>query len=120
MNFSRPIGYLEYNDFSSDGKLLLAKNPVFVMIQGSYCGACSKAKPAFQELANQQKILCMTIQLDGERQSERDIGKILDKIYPNMVGVPSYILYKNETNKIPYTGGRSREEMMEFIKANSI
>ena len=121
MNFLRPIGYLEYSDFSSNGDLLLAKTrPVFIMIQGSYCEACSKAKSAFQELANQNKIICMTIQIDGVRQSERDISKILDKIYPNLKGVPSYILYKDQRNRIPYTGGRSLKEMEDFVQANSI
>ncbi|MGL4813959.1 MAG: hypothetical protein ACRC39_01635 [Enterobacter sp.] len=120
MDFSRPIGYLEYNDFNTDGDLKLNlpsfKIPgIFIMIQGSYCGACTRAKPSFQQLANQGLVQCMTIQLDGERQTERDVGKILNKIYPNMKGVPSYVYYKNSNTKIFYDGDRTVDDMKKFI-----
>jgi thiol-disulfide isomerase/thioredoxin len=118
MNLSRPIGYLERYDFSDNGELLGSLNgkPVFIMIQGSYCGACSHAKPAFQRLANEGIVTCMTIQLDGVRQSEQDIKNILNFIYPSLEGVPSYILYLGNNRRIPYTGGRSTEEMRSFVQ----
>lgn len=117
-HFRRPIAYLERSDFSDNGDLIgvAGGKPVFVMIQGSYCGACTQAKPAFQQLANEGAITCMTIQLDGERQSEKDIQGVLNNIYPNLMGVPSYILYVDSSTKIPYTGGRSVEEMKQFVQ----
>lgn len=112
-----PIAYLEKSDFSDSGDLIgsySGDKPIFIMIQGSYCGACQKAKPAFQQLANEGIIQCLTIQLDGERQSEKDISNIITNIYPNLVGIPAFILYLNK-ERIPYTGGRSVEEMKQFI-----
>jgi len=84
------------------------------MIQGSYCGACRSAKPAFQQLANEGLIQCMTIQMDGERQSEKDIESIINSIYPNLSGVPSYLLYVNG-RRIPYNGNRSVADMRQFV-----
>ena len=113
-----PIAYLEKSDFSDSGELtgtFSGDKPMFVMIQGSYCGACQSAKPAFQQLANEGIIQCMTIQLDGTRQSEKDIGSILQNIYPNLSGIPAFIVYANG-QKIPYQGGRSTEEMRRFVQ----
>lgn len=118
-----PIGYLEIQDFDQSGNLKTEQviNPnaqfdgVFVMIQRSDCPACVQSKPSFEELAKLGVITCMTIQLDGEKASERQIGSLLDKIYPNMLGVPSFVLYKNNT-KIPYEGPRTLKSMTSFLK----
>ncbi len=115
-----PVGYLEKTDFSDSGELIgqLHDKPIFIMIQGDYCGGCTASKPDFQELANDGQITCMTIQLDGERQSERDIQSsgVLDNIYPNLDTIPSYVLLiKNQ--RIPYVGqDRSFTALKQFIK----
>lgn len=113
-----PIPYLERSDFSDSGDLIgsySGDKPIFIMIQGSYCTACHKAKPAFQQLANEGTIQCSTIQLDGERQSEKDISNIINLIYPDLVGIPAFILYVNG-QRLPYQGGRSLEEMKQFLQ----
>lgn len=116
-HFRRPIAYLERSDFADNGDLIAARGkPVFVMIQGSYCGACTNAKPTFQQLADEGAITCMTVQVDGERQSEKDINVILDNIYPNLTGIPGFILYVDSSTRVPYTGGRSVEEMKQFVQ----
>jgi|OpeIllAssembly_1097287.scaffolds.fasta_scaffold28906_2 thiol-disulfide isomerase/thioredoxin len=118
MYLLRPIGYLEKSDFSENGELLGPLNniPVFIMIQGSYCGACTNAKPAFQQLANEGMIQCMTIQLDGDRQTEKDIKSIIHRIYPDLEGIPGYILYLGNNRRVPYIGTRSTEDMRNFIR----
>lgn len=113
-----PIAYLERSDFSDSGDLIgpySGNKAIFIMIQGSYCGACNQSKPIFQQLANEGTIQCLTIQLDGERESEKDIGTIINNIYPNLVGIPAFVLYTNG-QRIPYQGGRSLEEMKQFIQ----
>lgn len=112
-----PIAYLEKSDFSESGDLLGSFNnkPAFIMIQGSYCHACNQVKPIFQQLANEGIVQCLTIQLDGERQSEKDIGNMIDAIYPSLVGIPAFIMYSNK-QRIPYQGGRNFEEMKQFIQ----
>lgn len=113
-----PIAYLEISDFTPSGDLVpkLTKKPVFVMIQAEYCGHCQSAKPAFQALANEGLLTCMTIQADGARQGEKDLAKMLDVIYKGFRGFPSYMLFING-NRIPYTGGRTLQEMKQFLKS---
>jgi len=119
-DLKHPIGYLERSDFSESGDLVgqLGSKPVFVMIQGSYCGGCTSAKPDFQRLGTDGIVTCMTIQVDGERQSEKDIQSsgILNHIYPNLETIPSYILYV-DGKRIPYKGSdRSFSALHQFIQ----
>ena len=116
MALKHPIGYLERTDFTESGNLQggLNNKPVLIMIQSESCGHCQTAKPAFQSLGDEGIVSCMTIQPDGERQSERDIKPILNNIYPNFRGFPSYILYV-KGQRIPYEGGRSASELREFV-----
>jgi thiol-disulfide isomerase/thioredoxin len=112
-----PIGYLERADFSDSGDLIgqLGGKPVFVMIQGNYCGGCTSAKPDFQRLGNDGVVTCMTIQVDGEKQSEKDLSSILNNIYPNLETIPSYILYV-KGKRIPYKGNdRSVTALKQFV-----
>lgn len=115
-DFKYPIAYLERNDFSDSGELLnqFNKKPVFIMIQASYCPACTTSKPEFQKLANEGIITCLTIQIDGERETEKEITKIIKKIYPDIAGIPAYLLIV-ENKKLPYTEDRTMEGMKQFI-----
>jgi thiol-disulfide isomerase/thioredoxin len=114
----QPIAYLERSDFTDDGNLvpILRRVPTFVMFQAVGCGHCTTAKPAFQALANEGIIQCMTVQGDGERPSERAIVPLLPKILStNRIGYPSYMLFING-KKIPYTGARDKTSMKNFIQ----
>ena len=120
MSLTRPVAYLEIDDFNADGKLInpdIPKGkPVVIMLQAGWCPHCVSAKPAFQEFANKNKgkVFCVTIQSDGERQSEKDLGKIVEKVYPGFRGFPSYMGYKNGK---PYyhNGGRTAEDLEKFV-----
>ena len=116
----RPIMYLERPDFTSDGNLVprLLKSPVFVMFQADFCGHCTVAKPVFQALANEGLVRCMTVQGDGDRQSERDIIPLLRTIYPGFQGYPSYMLFKPDGTRIPYTGKRDLVSLRKFVMSN--
>jgi thiol-disulfide isomerase/thioredoxin len=119
MDLLRPIAYLERNDFTENGDLAgpAGNKPVFIMIQGSYCGACTSAKPVFQQLANDGLVTCMTIQVDGDREGEKALQPILDKIYPNLTTIPNYVLYLDRSRKIPYKGlSNDLNGMKQFIK----
>jgi len=120
MDLVRPIAYLERVDFTDHGDLGAAgSKPVFIMIQGSYCGACTSAKPVFQQLANEGLVTCMTIQVDGEREGEKELQTILNNIYPNLSTIPNYILYVDRNRKIPYTGrANDINDMRQFIKGH--
>lgn len=120
--FKRPIAYLENSDFDSEGNLVnpqIPKNkPVVIMIQSSWCGHCRNAKPAFQEFANKSypNVFCATIQADGERESEKQLGKRLKVIKPGFLGFPDYVLYKNGKRVDVNIQGRSVSALEQFAK----
>jgi thiol-disulfide isomerase/thioredoxin len=119
MEFEYPIGYLEISDFDEQTGLLkgeLSQKPVLVMIQASYCGACTKSKPEFQKLANNGMFNVMTIQLDGKKDTERQISNLLNKIIPGVNTIPAYVFfYKN--NIFAYTGlSRTSLDLQQFVK----
>jgi thiol-disulfide isomerase/thioredoxin len=143
--FQYPVGYLEIADFDQNTGFLqgnLAQTPTLVMIQAGFCGACARSKPEFQKLGNEvltsvpavegggasaqgekvnstttshPRFNVMTIQLDGERESERMLSNILDKIAPGVTSVPVYILFI-KGQKIFYEGtDRSASALKTFV-----
>lgn len=93
--------YLDDNDFKGN-KLVLPNNVqndknVVVMIQTSRCGHCTRAKPAFQNFAEkyQGKIICATIQADGDTEDEKKLGNRINELVPEFVGYPDYCLFVN-------------------------
>ena len=116
----KPIIYLEDNDFDSEGNIanqqLKTNKPVFIFIQANFCGYCTQAKPDFQTLAEkyQNKYIFATIQGDSELEETKKIMKKLDKIYPNFMGFPSYIIYHNG-RRIIYEEGRDFDSMETFL-----
>ena len=121
-DFKRPIAYLEDTDFNKSGKLInpnIPKDvPVVVMIQASWCGYCQKAKPSFQEFANnnQDKVFCATIQVDGSRPSEKALGKRIKSIKKNFKGFPDYLLYKSGSLVNRNISGREVSHLEDFSK----
>ena len=119
-DFEFPVAYLEDSDFTKDGKLsnkdIPSDLPVVVMMQSSWCGHCKKAKPAFQEFANkmQGKVFCATIQADGDRQSEKDLGNRLKTIKSDFVGFPTYVLIKDGIVSDKKINGREVTDLIEF------
>jgi thiol-disulfide isomerase/thioredoxin len=85
------------------------------MLQAGFCGYCHQAKPEFQKFAEEGLIACATIQPDGERQSERDLRDIVERVYPQFKGYPSYLLITADGDKIPHEGGRSADDLREFV-----
>lgn len=120
MDFTPPVAYLLRSDFTSDGNLVasLARKPVFVMIQTNGCGHCVRAKPAFQQLANEGAVTAMTIDGGSSNPAEKPLKDMLDVIYPNFRGFPSYMMFVNG-KRIPYTGDRSLASMRQFVANNS-
>jgi len=119
-HFSKPVAYLEDQDFDSSGNLITSipgNLPVVVMIQASWCPHCTNAKPAFQEFANKYngKVFCATIQSDGERESEQKLGKRVQVIKPSFRGFPDYVLFVNGKRVEKEIQGRSAADLETFI-----
>lgn len=112
---NKPIAYLENQDFDNSGKLLIpTKLPVVILIQASWCGYCKQIKPIFQEFANKTegKVFCTTIQIDGDRNNEKLLGERIPKMFPNIQGIPTFILYIN--------GNLVQRELSGNIDLNSL
>jgi len=119
---TKPIAYLTINDFDSNGNIVnpkLKNGKVIIMIQANFCGYCTIAKPAFQELANQNQsnFICVTIQGDGKETGEKELNDMIKKIDPTFRGFPGYVGYKNGKYVKSHSGGRSVQELENF--ANS-
>jgi hypothetical protein len=114
------IIFLDMNDFKnntlvgSDGKPV-AGNWV-CMVQGTFCGFCTKAKPDFikaKNLASNSAKFC-TIKIDGD-SNEKALGKNLPSITgQEMSGVPAYILFKNGRAVSLHKGERDYKSILKF------
>lgn len=117
---NKPVAYLVDSDFDSDGNMINPKIPkdipVLLMVQANFCGHCTHAKPAFQELANknQGKIFAVTIQGDGEEPGEEALSRKISKIVPGFRGFPEYALFKNGKFVKKHAGGRSVADLEAF------
>ncbi len=115
-----PIGYLEDQDFNDKGILInpeIPRNiPVVVMIQTSWCPHCTNSKPAFQEFADQNKgkVFCATIQADGDKPSEKILGKRVKMLKPGFQGFPDYSVYLNGQLMNREIKGRGVADLVEF------
>tara|TARA_R110002111_G_scaffold118193_1_gene180594 strand:+ start:920 stop:1282 length:363 start_codon:yes stop_codon:yes gene_type:complete len=114
--------YLEDEDF--DGNNNLRPNvsrglPTIVMAQGSFCGYCQKAKPAYQQLANNIKTVNVaTLKIDGN-PSEKKASSRLKQLDPSYRGVPTYLGFdKNGRYVKTHSGGRDYNSLLNF--ANSL
>lgn len=119
---SDSVAYLEDSDFDQSGALInptIPKNiPTVVFIQASWCPHCQHAKPTFQEFAIRMKgkVFSATIQADGERDSEKALGKRVKQIKPGFRGFPDYVLFVNGKRVNKEISGRNMSDLMEFAK----
>ena len=116
----KPIAYLEDRDFDSKGNLVAqgipGGIPVVIMLQSSWCKHCSAAKPEFQAFANatEGRVFCATVQVDGERDTEKALARRIKTIKPNLRGYPDYLLYKNGIRIDKEIQGREVRHLRDF------
>ena len=115
------IIFLESDDFINN-TLIYKNKPVkgkwFVMVQGSFCGYCTQAKPDFCNAAEtlQGKAVFATVQIDGNNQ-EQKLKEMLPSITNvNLGGVPAYLLFENGKFIAVHTGGRKHDNLIEFLQ----
>ena len=111
------VKYLEDSDINSDSSLkphVTEGKPTIVMIQGNFCGYCTKAKPDYQKLVNMlPKVSICTIQVDGG-DSDKGASKKLSSVNKSP-GVPSYLGFdKNGKFVAVHSGGRDTESLKNF------
>lgn len=117
------IPYLETGDVNNDGSLnqnivdtITNGKPVLVMVQGNFCGYCTKSKPDFQQLANNSEFAVLTIQIDGD-QGDQGANKAISSVN-TAKGVPSYMVYNKDGKFVRmHDGGRDSKSLMQAMKS---
>jgi thiol-disulfide isomerase/thioredoxin len=132
MQFNSPnVYYLEDTDFDSQYNLKshvmneITGAPFFsgvtiVMVQGDYCGYCTRLKPLYQQIANElsnQGIEFATIQIDGTQPGEQIFqGDALTYILRQpLQGVPLLLKYYQGQPVDQYSGDQSYESLTKWI-----
>lgn len=115
---TRPVVYLDSTDFDDEGNiinpLIPTDKPIFIMFQANFCGFCKMAKPDYQEFAEKNPdFFVATIQADSQNPNVVNFKTKINKIYPGLVGFPSYMLYA-QGKRIIYDGGRSYRDLQTF------
>lgn len=113
------IAYLEGDDVNADGSLkshVGNGKPVLVMVQGNFCGYCTRAKPDFQKLLNNGVFAVATVQTDGSGSDQVAASK-LSKVNKSP-GVPSFIGFDKDGKFVKsHNGGRDSQSLMNFGKS---
>lgn len=117
MSFNESVPHLEIRDF--DGQKLRphvhGNKPVIVMMQGSYCGHCTTAKPAFAQFAQQTDLVnAVSIQIDGQKD-EQEAYHVIRQLIPNFRGVPTFVAFDNAGNYVTnVVGGQTVEQLQQL------
>jgi len=110
------IAYLEGKDVKEDGSLEPHVGnglPVLVMVQGNFCGWCTKAKPEFQKLLGNKSFVVVTVQTDGEGGDKAANAKI-SKVNTSP-GVPSFLLFDGNGKYVrSHDGERTAKALSSF------
>lgn len=121
VNLYYPVAYLDESDFKGKelsvlGDIQNTKKTV-VMYQASWRHHCNKAKPAFQQFADENlDIFCATVQVDGDTESERNLGKKIKDISVGFRGFPHYGLFIKGKLVDKQLNDRSVQGLIEFSK----
>jgi thiol-disulfide isomerase/thioredoxin len=128
MSFDDSIIYLEDTDFKGN-TLYYNGRPVtagfwFIMIQASYCGYCTKSKPAFAKAAAEvgstklnSGVIFATVHSDSKNQSERNMASVIQEISGIKIqGITAFLLYDAKSHQFKlYDGDRSASAMIAYL-----
>jgi hypothetical protein len=111
------IRYLEGSDINADGSLkpyVCQGKPVVMMLQGNFCGYCTKAKPDFLDFARRARnCSCCTVQIDGG-PGDKLANKYISSVYKGQ-GVPAYLGFDaNGQFVTAHNGGRDADSLQAF------
>jgi thiol-disulfide isomerase/thioredoxin len=88
------------------------------MLQSSWCPYSTSAKANFQTFADETegRVFCATIQVDGDRDSEKELGKRIKTLKPKFRGFPDYLLYTNGKRINRDIQGYSVQHLRDFSR----
>jgi thiol-disulfide isomerase/thioredoxin len=112
------VTYLEGSDINQDGSIkphALTGKPIIVMVQGNFCGHCTRAKPAFAQFAKNPYCSCMTVQIDGD-EGDKAAGQALSAVNKSP-GVPVFLGFSRDGKYVKVCDGpRTPESWASFAK----
>lgn len=123
-NYMIGVPYLQKEDLNNNGSLKNSNDvPSIVMIQGNFCGFCTKAKPAYQQFGkkynnlrkNGKKVFNVYTAQSDDPDSKEAAGLISNIVKIN--GVPAFVGF-DKTGKFVsvYNGERSVKGFEDFAK----
>ena len=117
-----PLAYLQVTDFDDNGNIINTQipkdKPIIIMLQASWCGHCTHAKPAFQSFANNNvdTVFCATVAADGTQPGEKELAQKFSGGFKGVSvrGFPTYIGIKNNGDMIENKFGRDEQSLKRF------
>lgn len=114
------VPYLQTPDVNpNDGSIdpdICAGKPAVVMIQGNFCGWCTKAKPEVQKLADMGVVTVCTVQTDGD-DLDKGANANLSKVNTSQ-GVPSFLIYDRKGKFVKVHNGERTADALKNACAN--
>jgi len=137
----KKIGFLEFSDFTKDGKMNISKNSSLakvgnvkpkdvcvVEIYADWCGYCKLAKPIYDEVAKEvskkyDNVKLFKINGTGEqsksdkkrKESEMKLMELIKKNHKDFEGFPSFYFFKNGEKIGKHTGEVTKEKLIKSI-----
>jgi formate hydrogenlyase subunit 6/NADH:ubiquinone oxidoreductase subunit I len=136
MKYLTNVPYLEVSDFRNN-KLYMNGNKyknkyVIVLLQGVFCGWCTKAKPDFSNLLKDkghgQNFVIATIQSDEKNPGKEESAKGAVDIVKNMIknqnghkekdiGFPTYAVFNRDGSfREIYEGDRDTQSISNYLQ----
>jgi thiol-disulfide isomerase/thioredoxin len=122
------VGHIQDMDVDVNGNLKTTtfgagNKPVFLMLYGTGCGHCDKAKPAFAQVfkdQQQQRVFMAALKTNDDDPSVQKLMKrfpaLLQKAGIIFNGVPTYLVFHNNKWR-EYKGGRDAESLRLFLRS---
>ncbi len=132
MELQPPVFYLETDNFNETHQLKPIDNPLrpntplfhhttIVMIQGNFCGYCTRLKPIYQQIANHlaaqsNDIHFATIQTDETPTPNTISQEQMKHIFPfDIPGVPTVVKFYQGKVVDVYQGQHDAQELHAWI-----
>lgn len=113
------IVFLEKGDFQGNVLKGVDSGKWFIMIQASYCGWCTKAKPEFIKASKMaEDVTFATIHVDSEDENTAALGPELETIFGvKITGIPAFFLYDAKTHKsVRFNGTNTARDFAAFVR----